>query len=400
MKRILLLIQIILITFLLKAQTPTFEKINDTIYVDASTPREYAFKFSGTGNGDIAYAVKMSPDSEFPSDSVNATDNAGSFTFDSKKTEHIYHITIKNSKEENFNKQLIYLLLDDKNKTVSKCWLTIKNKKDEPIADVSNYRFIVGTNFDFADGIQAKNLYFNLQFFLPQAFNKANGFIGGIRENTLVSNLNDSINNIRLGSSGISYRLPSISYTGDSVLITQVDSPKINRSYTTKTLSIYFEPIFRLKNWSNNDDKSNTGMYFFGHLDLLRIVTDYNQSYSYVNARAVKIDTPGLRKYRAISDPLNNESVTYQYYYGGGFILYHNSPSVELCAKFMVGSAHLDTKLWVGYYGAEIGIREKTINAMIGAEYRGLMNQHNPNYLNIYLSKVFSLQKIFEVITK
>lgn len=235
---------------------------------------------------------------------------------------------------------------------------------------------------------------------MPQAFNKANGFIGGIRENTLVSNLNDSINNIRLGSSGISYRLPSISYTGDSVLITQVDSPKINRSYTTKTLSIYFEPIFRLKNWSNNDDKSNTGMYFFGHLDLLRIVTDYNQSYSYVNARAVKIDTPGLRKYRAISDPLNNESVTYQYYYGGGFILYHNSPSVELCAKFMVGSAHLDTKLWVGYYGAEIGIREKTINAMIGAEYRGLMNQHNPNYLNIYLSKVFSLQKIFEVITK
>lgn len=380
------------------AQTPSFEKPSDVIYAEKDKPADYEVVINCTGcSPNDKYTVSISDATQFPAAQVNTKDNAADICFSAVGEQHKFHTTITIKDEKDFGKQIIFDLKKSDGTIINRAYIGVDDKKHLVQSDSLKYRFLIGTNFDFVDGVQAKNLYYHLQVFVPKALTNRWGFMGGIQENTQVTILQDSLSNS--SSRGeVPFRLGSFSRIDTQYVITQVDSPITNTSTSSKALNLYFQPVFRIHEWNN--DNALTSIYVYANMNLIRKVDNFSQTYNYQNARQLVIPLDSIRSFRTIPPNVSNESVSYQYYYGLGFMLYHNSPSIELNMKLMMGTAHFDKSFWVGYYGTEFGVRVKKLNGIIGAEYRGTLNQHNPTYFNVYLSKLFSLEKIWEIVAK
>jgi hypothetical protein len=194
----------------------------------------------------------------------------------------------------------------------------------------------------------------------------------------------------------VPYRLSSFLQNDTMYQFTQVDSPSFKRISTANVFTIYFEPTFKIFPCKNK--VRPTSLYAFGHADIVFRKNIYEEQYDYINPRLISVGASKFGNYRSLPDKKTIESPAYEFYYGGGLLLHHDNKYVDIYAKVMIGSANIGPKQWYYYYGGELGIREKSLNVMIGAEYRGTSRQFNPNYLNVYLSKVFNLGKLLDFV--
>ena len=376
---------------------PSFEKSRDTIYVKKDKTETYAIRIKCAGcTTEAKYLVKNTGTGDLPSSAYSDASNLTSFSFTADVAEHYFYIRLHPSKDDEYKNQVIYQLFQDGNNVpIGIFYLRLEEEKIKP--DLGSYRLLIGTNFDFIDGIDVKAPYYHLQVFQPKGFSPQFGFVGGFQRNRQVS-FSDTINSsIKLRSVRVSYRLPNYQRQDTLYQITQVDSVSFKRTKTANIFSIYFEPTFRIFPLDDNRITA-TNLYIFGHADIVFRKNIIEEEYSYSNPqlRIVKLDSFAM--YRAVPEKVRLEEQNYEFYYGAGLMLHHDNSAVDIYAKFMLGAANIAPNQWYYYYGGEIGIREKSLNIMFGAEYRGTGKQYNPSYLNVYLSKVLSLGKLIDFI--
>ena len=396
MKHILLIITLTLGSFICHAQ-PVFQKSSDTMYLKKGEKETYTIKITCTGcAADKKYAIKNTGAGDLPASAYYDGANTETINFPAGVTEQYYYISFHPNNDNEYKKQVSYKLFKDgSTDPIGIFHLRLEEEKIKP--DLGSYRLLIGTNFDFIDGVDVKAPYYHLQVFQPKGFTSKFGFVGGFQRNRQVS-FSDTINStIKFRNSNISYRLPAYTRNDSTYQITQVDSVSFKRTNTSNIFSIYFEPTFRIFPCSNRR-VTPTSLYVFGHADIVFRKNIIEEEYSYSNPtlRTIKSDSIGM--FRSIPEKKRIESPSYEFYYGGGLMLHHENSAVDIYAKFMLGAANIAANQWYYYYGGEIGIREKSLNIMFGAEYRGTGKQYNPNYLNVYLSKVFSLGKLLEFI--
>jgi hypothetical protein len=256
--------------------------------------------------------------------------------------------------------------------------------------DTTAYRYYLGTNFDFIDGLDAKGLYHHVNITLPKAFSDKSGFIGGIYQSRQNS-LRDTVSYLNRGTKMRQYTaLPSTDPS--QVRIVLVDSPMLEKVTMTKSLGLYFEPVRRL--FANSD--ASTVIYGLGHLEYVR--RNFEERYT---SSSKPSDTLLISKADLVKYPSMGPSQVIKYrrdegYFGVGAMVYHKNTLVEIQVKGMVGAANLDK--WRLWYGVDVSVMEMRSKFTLCASYKGLLPDQPPYYLNVSLSKVFYLSKIGELL--
>jgi hypothetical protein len=396
MKHILLILTLTNVCIACIAQ-PAFQKTRDTLYVKKGETETYAIKITCTGCAAATkYSVKNTATGDLPATAYYDGANADSINFPAGISEQYFYTTFHPNNDNEYGKQVSYRIFQVGNTTpIGIFHLRLEEVKIKP--DLGSYRLLIGTNFDFIDGVDIKAPYYHLQIFQPKGFSAKFGFIGGFQRNRQVSFSDTTNSSIKLRNSRVLYRLPAYLMNDSLYQITQVDSVAFKRTTTSNVFSIYFEPTFQIFPIDKNKLRP-TKIFVFGHADIVfrKTITEEEYTYSNPALKTIKLDSFG--RFRAVPEKVKNENLNYEFYYGGGIMIHHDNSAVDIYAKFMLGAANIASHQWYYYYGGEIGIREKSLNIMFGAEYRGTGKQYNPNYLNVYLSKVFSLGKLFELI--
>jgi hypothetical protein len=384
------------------AQQIHFSKPTDSIFIKLKEPAQYKVQINCIGCKSARKAVVSKIPSNYP-DSLFSVFNKDTIVLNSKQPGFVL-IEIKYLAALS-GKSIGLKLTDvsDSSETPSNYFfLQVYEKKDKNEPDSMKYRFMIGTNFDFIDGVQAKNLYYHLQVFQPKAVSKSFGFIGGIQQNRQVSQtdtlfpqtIKQSANFFRDSLRNASFRTLS----ADSFRITRLDSVKFNQISTATIFQIYIEPTFKIFT-TPSENPSKTELLALLHGDIHFRRTKYEESYSYKVIDSVTVGRSGRSKYTPIPDGTIIKQINnFQFHYGAGLLLHHENTFIDLYAKFMVGIVTVTKNNSKGFYASELGIRAPGINVMLGAEYRGLMGEHNPQYFNVYLSKVFSLNKLKDLI--
>lgn len=167
--------------------------------------------------------------------------------------------------------------------------------------------------------------------------------------------------------------------------------------------TIYLEPTCRFINTRNNVGK--TELFALLHFDAQRITNHIIGTIQYgdnaIKKDIITTDERILRTYTPVENGAQTEStlILYHYNFAAGSILHHENKYIDLYAKFLTGIMRYKPTVTEGMYSCEIGLRIPSVNIMLGAEYRGIFKQKDPLYFNMYLSKVFSLNKIAEFLT-
>jgi len=396
MKHFLLVTTFIIVWITCVAQ-PAFLKARDTLYAKKGETETYAVQITCTDcTPGTNYSVQNTGTGDVPHNAYYDGTNATSFSFPAGTTTQYFYITFHPDDDNNYGKQVIYQLFETGNSVpIGVFHLRLDEAKIKP--DLGSYRLLIGTNFDFIDGVYIKAPYYHLQVFQPKGFSSQFGFVGGLQRNRQVT-FSDTINSsLKIQNSGVPFRLSSYLQNDTSYQITKVDSVAFKRTRTTNVFSIYFEPTLRIFPKDKNRVRP-TSLYLFGHADIVFRKNIYEEEYTYTNPSLRVVGQDSFSKFRPIPQKIRIEDQAYEFYYGTGLMLHHENTAVDIYAKVMIGGANVAKKSWYYYYGAELGIREKSLNIMIGAEYRGTQKQFNPNYLNVYLSKVFSLGKLLDYI--
>ena len=378
-------------------QNVVFNKSNDTVYLSGtkdSTVYTARIKCEGCGATPPAFTISADASGDLPA--TEFTTQSGAPAFTPRQSVVAYYVNFKPTNENNYGKSVTLRLTHDTDTSFMHIYVL---RPEHP--DSSRYRFMIGTNFDFVDGIRAKDLYYHLQFFLPDGFSKRFGFVGGIQQNRQVSGLDTALtfNNAKRGVFADSFRLNRFEYLpNDSFRIVRVDSTTLTKTNSTTVLQLYFEPTYKI--YKNNGPRSKSDLYTFLHFDLQYKTFTEEQTYNYKIRDTIGVNRSSFSKYAAVKEKDKIKQSIYQFNYGAGLLVHHENKYVDMYVKMMIGAVHLAENTWSGYYGNELGIRVVPFNIMLGGEYRGLFKQHDPIYLNIYLSKVFSLSKLAEIISK
>lgn len=257
-------------------------------------------------------------------------------------------------------------------------------------SDSTAYRYILGTNFDFIDGLDAKGLSHHVNISLPSAFSSRKGFIAGIYQNRQTS-LRDTLQILNRGNNMRQY----VAYPASdpsAVKIVRVDSVRLEKITMTKSLGLYFQPVFRL----TGADDSETKIYAVGHLEYVRRNFEEKNTISYKPTDTLLINKTDLVRYPPIP---GSQTIKYRKdegYFGVGLMVYHKNRFVELQIKGMMGGANLDN--WLCWYGVDISLMEVKSKFELGISYKGILPDHPPYYLNVFLSKVFYLDKIGDLL--
>ena len=421
MKRILFLALSFttLLSLQIFAQTPTFSISDDVIYIGKDTAVPYILNIKCIAcdtPGLVSFKIRAieSISNKYDQSSIIAPDFENQiFTF--KENNYKILLYIKYNKK-NIGDSIIYELINIdttvrnfKNQTIS---LVVKDDEENPKnlqLDSMRYRLMIGTNFDFINGRTVNDLYYHLQVFQPNAFNKILGFIGGIQQNRTFTQKIDGyisqFNDPRPSDLKL-IRTPEIErFANDSFKFFVLDHEKLR--YTTQlnstVFTIYLEPTCRFINTRNNVGK--TELFALLHFDAQRITNHIIGTIQYgdnaIKKDIITTDERILRTYTPVENGAQTEStlILYHYNFAAGSILHHENKYIDLYAKFLTGIMRYKPTVTEGMYSCEIGLRIPSVNIMLGAEYRGIFKQKDPLYFNMYLSKVFGLNKIAEFLT-
>ncbi len=397
----------ILIAFCRKvtAQSADFSRNVDTLYLEKGKKavRTLEIKCTGCNEGDIVLAgLKKESSSVLPSNSFKLQELPDTLRLNSKGAIPV-HIQVDLQNESDYGKPITLRLVNHKRPELDPKYYHLFIMRPAIEADSSQYRLMIGTNFDFIDLIQPKSVYYHLQVFTPSAFSKRFGFIGGIQQNRQVSQ-RDTDFSIYLKNRDKHYvdsvRFNAYSEVGpDSFKIQRLDSVNFRQISTSTVFQIYYEPTFKI--YKAKSPKAPTEIFAFIHADISYRRTKFEESFHYKFRDSIVVNRSSFSKYAVVGNATTTTTLdNFEFYYGAGAMIHHENKYIDLYAKFMYGVATLARKVNKGYYAAELGIRIPSINVMFGSEYRGLSAKHDPTYLNVYLSKVVSLNKLFDFLLK
>ncbi len=250
--------------------------------------------------------------------------------------------------------------------------------------DSTRYRYFLGTNFDFIDGLETKKLYHHINITIPDAFSSGSGFIGGVYQTRQVS----KIDTISYLSRGNNQREPIAFPTNDpaSLRIVLVDSAFLQMTTTTKALGAYFQPTFRIV------DADSTSIHLIGHLEYAHRNIEQKYIVSSKPRDTLTISKTDLGQYSALPYNRTVKKNQDEGYFGAGVLIYHKNKFVELQAKGVLGLASLDK--WRAFYGVDVSLMVLKGNFELGLSYKGLLPNYPPYFLNVHLSKVFYLDEI------
>lgn len=256
-------------------------------------------------------------------------------------------------------------------------------------ADSTRYRYFLGTNFDFIDGLEAKNLYHHVNITLPKAFSRKVGFVGGIYQTKQVSSI-DTFNYLTRGKA---LREPIAFPASDTnyIRIITVDSANLIKTSSTKALGVYLQPTFLL-----TDSNRNTRLFAIGHLEYTKRNIEDKYSLQYKVRDTLTIPKNALSTYSPLPPERKYKIRQDEGYFGVGLMLYHQDRFVELQAKGIIGLASLD-KVYP-FYSIDISLIVLKGNFELGMSYKGLLPNYPPYFLNVHLSKMFYLDKIGELL--
>jgi hypothetical protein len=171
-----------------------------------------------------------------------------------------------------------------------------------------------------------------------------------------------------------------------------------DRITTSNVLQLYIQPTRRI--WVDKLKNSESRLYLLGHADLQYRRVRYEQKHNFSVRDTVTVGRASFSKYAAISEKVVTTENQYYFNYGLGVMLHHQNKHVDMYTKLLFGLSSINLGDTRGFYATEIGVRVVNFNIMLGAEYRGLFSEHAPQYLNVYLSKAFSLSKLADLIAK
>lgn len=263
--------------------------------------------------------------------------------------------------------------------------------------DSTRYKYFIGTNFDFIDGLQAQKLYHHVNVSIPDAFFKpgnktkglrAIGFIGGIYQTRQVSST-DTINYLNRGNSlrqQVTY--PANDPTNARIVL--VDSVFLQRSTSTKALGAYFQPTFLF------GDSAETNLYLIGHLEYAHRTIEQKYVVSYKPTDTLTILKSDLSRYPSAPSNQTTKQTQDEGYFGAGLMVYHKNRFVEIMIKGVLGAATFDK--WRPFYSIDASIVVLKGNFELGLSYKGLLPNYPPYFLNVHLTKVFYLDKIGELL--
>jgi hypothetical protein len=173
---------------------PAFQKKADTIYVELGKPFTYGATVLCHGcTTKTKFSLKRDDASTMPAGNTIMQQQPASFILSAAPENSLqYYFTVKVSNAADFGKSVTLKLTRNNIDSFSHIYILAKQEPNKP--DSNRYRMLIGTNFDFVDGVKAKDLYYHLQFFVPDAFSGDKwGFVGGIQQNRQVSQLDTSV---------------------------------------------------------------------------------------------------------------------------------------------------------------------------------------------------------------
>ncbi len=333
------------------------------------------------------------------------------FNLKGNQSEHTFYLTINGDSIVDRDRYLYFSILVTKdNKAVainlSKENLTQKIKIISTKAiNAYNYLAYIGTNFDLVDGIQAKNLFFASNLFVPPSTEKRSLGFNLILYGNRTLTLTDTSGQARFASKIVG--LP-----GDSARTYYEEGLK-TVSRVSDNLGASFSPLWRMGKIS--DGNRPTQVYYAPQFEFIWRRTNVTTLYS--DTRLIdSVD----RRNRPITGPIYltqpNESKTYNIYdiyVGGlGFLLNHNNNHISIRVQASTGVTYrytaqnsssnrgtsetpYDRKLNYFIF-VRAYITEPITGLTLGAEITNnyiKKSSHQP-YYNVTLSKAFNLNAL------
>lgn len=274
---------------------------------------------------------------------------------------------------------------------------TVLIKEYKDIYDPDNpYKFAMGGNFDFEDGIKPKSFYAELFTFQPDLITltkkesddkktnwfKTCGMYGGIYQSRYFSP--DS------NSSTITSLVP-INNSNDTLFSRE----SFNRKPSTviKNIGFYFGPTFHILGSSNSDISFN--LYCSLHIEIIHQQRITNYTYE-----TMSIDT---MPYSLIpSRPTGVEKIDKKiemvdnHYLGLGIPIQVKNKKAELNLRIVPAGFYWKTNGHpYNFYLFQFSIVERKYGICLGGEYRGNYG-NKETFIGIYLSKSFDLTKLLE----
>jgi hypothetical protein len=293
-----------------------------------------------------------------------------------EKNRDVYTLTLSSEDEVSFRRNEIVVEIDD--------------FKDIYLSNGA-YKFSLGTNFDFADGVKPMSLYAELSTFYPDLIPLKNsqkrksirslGIYGGVYQNRYISQDSNTVN--------------VIFHRG---LIIQNDTVELKESYIRKkkvqinNLGFYFGGLLQLFNSSKGDYDFNS--YLSLHFELLQQKAITNYSFE-----SVSIDTifNSTEKLEITPFKLPTQSFNYNNlcYIGLGLPMQVKNDKVELNFCPCFGEGWINHGKLQLFYLYKFSFAEYKYGICIGGEFRGFFG-HESTSISLYLSKLLDISKLIE----
>ncbi|MCA6364062.1 MAG: hypothetical protein IM638_13560 [Bacteroidetes bacterium] len=290
---------------------------------------------------------------------------------------------------------------------------SITTKKSESINQY-NYLAYVGTNFDLVDGIQAKNLFFATNIFVPNSHE--NGFKSGFflnlygnRNITSVDTLKDVIR---------PYQAVKINDTTSVFSYEQTDAIT---KFSSENIGAYFSPLininhkkFKIKSLSSSSNLVQ--LYFSPSAEFIWQRIAKNTEYligdsAYSQTRTVSSQFPQILNYPR---SFNSKSNQFKFNKGLGLYINHQNKNITVSIYFAAGwttiytpeSSKINNQTYKStndyFFSGRAWITEASTGITIQAEITNTLKSPMPQYV-VTLSKAInfsSLSTLFAPLSK
>lgn len=279
----------------------------------------------------------------------------------------------------------------------------------------------VGSNFDFADGLQPNN-FFSGVFFHKRDIRRVSlrrksdtsadgrnmAIFAGVYESKTISNLNT----FRNDSGYLHYDKINAPVKGDSIGIFR-DTGITKITQVVKNISLFFSPQIRLTDKSANQDGLHIFLSYWAEVQWQQLIVENDYS------QMTRKDILYVQKDKANSYLSSNEKRTLDiktHYQGIGFPFYYKDHDVNMYINPVFGwttqlrddelNNYLDAadgknqrqiaRCWRPFYVFQFRLNEEKYGFAFTGEVRGLVMKSSPPFISLALSKKFDLAKFLE----
>lgn len=315
-------------------------------------------------------------------------------------------IYLSNKSIENFkNDELAYISFEG-----SSSLKTIR-LTDKGMFDANKPFWIeVGSNFDFADGLQANNFFGGVflnkkDMSLGNSKVKRFGLFTGVYESKSISDSSVKYDTIQYYNEG------SLALTrGDSVG-TFKDAGKVTHKKVVKNISLFFSPQFRITGKPADLDGLHLFASLWVELQWQRISAEVDYS-KLTRMDTIYVPRTNVSKLSYNYPDKGAEKDVRSHYFGFGAPIYFkegdanvffnpvigasNQPSYNAMTNFLQSDDGKLPRLWHAFYAVQFRLHEERYGIAFTGEVRGLLIKDSPPVVSLALTKKFDLDKFIE----